>query len=210
MTRRLFHPVQIFVFLAMCVLLVGCKTGPTDPRETFAIGVSEETVTLPLNIQPAGELLSPADRSGFERFVADYHMRGRQPVTVRLPAGDEVAARVRRALIGAGIRAREITVVSSAQAGGAAVLSYVASVAKVPDCGHWGSGSSLNWTNRSQSNYGCATQRNLGLTVANPEDLRKSDPMNSMDGTSGAVIIRSKRAGAAAGIGDGAAAGAAK
>ena len=184
LSRRL----SVVAALAAVALLPACEAkhpGPVDPAKTFATRVVDESVELPLQVRAEGELLAPADRIRLERFVADYHLRGRQPLVIRLAAGDPRVQRVRRALIKAGVRAREIAV--SPEAGSGVQLSFTASAAQAPECGHWGSRSSFTWTNRNHANFGCATQRNLGLTVANPADLERARPMS---GTTGDYVIK--------------------
>ncbi len=45
--------------------------------------------------------------------------------------------------------------------------------AHVPGCPDWASASSINPTNATSSNYGCATNSNLAAMVADPNDLIK-------------------------------------
>src|SRR3546814_10746706 len=47
--------------------------------------------------------------------------------------------------------------------------------AHVPGCPDWSSKSSLNPTNATSSNYGCATNSNLASLVADPNDLIKGN-----------------------------------
>jgi len=205
MKRRPFLRHLPFVtVIAAGVMLAACEAkhpGPTNPIKSFAPKVVDETVNLPIQVRGEGELLAPGDRIYFERFIADYHMRGRQPLVIRMAAGDARAQRVRRALIKAGVRAREIVVLPPVVAG--AQLSFMASAAQAPECGRWASRSSFNWTNRNQANFGCATQRNLGLTVSNPDDLERARPMSGITGHYGVRVITGEATGGGGDTGGG-------
>ncbi|MCP4395033.1 MAG: hypothetical protein GY804_12320 [Alphaproteobacteria bacterium] len=58
------------------------------------------------------------------------------------------------------------------------VLRFLAYKAKLPKCGAYEAQYNPNKINQPSSNFGCATQRNIGLMASNPKDLikmRKSD-----------------------------------
>lgn len=59
------------------------------------------------------------------------------------------------------------------------VIRFMAYKANVPECGSWESQNNPNRINQPSENFGCATQRNIGLMVANPKDLIK---MRTPDG----------------------------
>jgi pilus assembly protein CpaD len=50
-------------------------------------------------------------------------------------------------------------------------ISYLQYVAAPPDCPDWSENISRDPQNMPWTNMGCATQRNLAVSVANPEDL---------------------------------------
>jgi len=186
--------------------LAGCESPsqPTDFRDAFPIAVEKETVSTSITVEAEFSDLSPSDRSLLSRFAQAYHMRGEGYVAIQaseLDGGEDAAlARieaVRGFLAGAGIRNREIAVLPAGSniTGNAVVLSFTANAAEVPECGDWSTESSFRWSNRRHSNFGCSYQRNLGLTVANPSDLKTNQPVSGADGHIGARVIRSHRVG---------------
>ena len=161
--------------LLLALALVACEAPKraVDYRDANPNVVGKETHLLTIRVPPSGVALADRDAGGLERFLRVYLERGQGPVMAETPAVSGL--RVRELLIGAGLRSPEI-VIRSADTGASsqgAVLTFVANTVKVPECEDWSSKSTYNWTNRRHSNFGCATQRNIGLTVANPGDLAK-------------------------------------
>lgn len=64
-----------------------------------------------------------------------------------------------------------------------------------PDCPDWTKPSGSDWTNQQSSNLGCANVTNLGLMLADPGDLVRSQPMTHGDGQRGALQVQKYRAG---------------
>lgn len=192
--------------LVIAVGLGACEapSNVSDPRQNFPIQVIQETVYMAISADANtwnGSLLGPADQPIFSQFIYDYHLRSSSPLGITVNSigvnDADVAARVQivRALLrGAGVRASEILVLPGAtDNGAAATLSYTASFAIVPECEDWSSGTSFNWANNQHSNFGCATQRNLGLMVANPADLYSSQTMSNFDGERSNPIVHTYR-----------------
>lgn len=200
--------------------ITGCDavTRPSDYREAHPLKVSQVAQELVLATRVEFAPLTSGERARFERFVVDYHARAAGPMTIQLDRrsaaqGDAKArvAALRKLLVRAGISTGEINVLplgTTKTQAGAAVLSFQANQATLPECGKWDSNPTFNWSNRSQANFGCSTQRNLGLTVADPGDLNKAATMSGSDADRGERILNTYRTGATAG-GDAAAGGAA-
>ncbi len=51
-----------------------------------------------------------------------------------------------------------------------------------PACPDWSRRSGLDFANQPHSNFGCATETNLGMMIANPKDLIKGRKLGSADG----------------------------
>ena len=64
-----------------------------------------------------------------------------------------------------------------------------------PNCPDLSSPSSANPGNLNDSNFGCSTNRNLGLMLANPGDLLRGRPLGPADGQALSRSIRKYRAG---------------
>lgn len=65
--------------------------------------------------------------------------------------------------------------------------------AHVPGCPDWASKSSLNPTNATSSNYGCATNSNLAAMVADPNDLIKGSSDTGYDPSTATRAIKTYR-----------------
>ncbi len=51
-----------------------------------------------------------------------------------------------------------------------------------PACPDWSRRSGLDFANQPHSNFGCATETNLGMMIANPKDLIRGRKLGSADG----------------------------
>lgn len=65
----------------------------------------------------------------------------------------------------------------------------------LPECGDHTRARLVDFHNMPTSNFGCATQRNLGAMVAQPRDLLGGSAMGPADGERQAATIRDYRAG---------------
>jgi pilus assembly protein CpaD len=66
--------------------------------------------------------------------------------------------------------------------------------ASVPGCPNWDSKSSINPTNATSSNYGCAVNSNLAAMVADPNDLIKGASDSGHDPSAATRAIQTYRA----------------
>ena len=193
-----------YLFPGLVILALSACQEPTRPaeyREAFPLPVSKETVALSVFAPSETRGLTGQDALDFERFVRDYHNRGRQALTIRASAGKrgrDGAQRLNGLLLKAGVLERDITLIG-AGSGNIVTLSFNAFKVKVHECGKFTTKTSPNWTNRRHSNYGCATRRNLGLMVRDPGDLDRAQTESPGDGPRAAGTISGYRAGATAG-----------
>ncbi len=161
-----------------------------DYRETHPLIVVKERLSLSINVPGGDGALSAEDADGLRRFVGDYLDRGQGRMVVEVD--DARVRRLHGLLRAAGLRSREIAIrqgSGGATDAGLAVLSFVASAVKVPDCGDWSSSVGLNWSNRIHTNFGCSIQRNIGLMVVNPADLSGPATMSYRDAPHSNTII---------------------
>ncbi len=194
-----------FICLAVTgFLLSACEApkGESDFRANHPIVVVQENVAISFVDLDRTQELSGDETAYFERFMSNYHLRGQGPVVIQASETDgyEVLKdsrikAMRELLLAAGVSKNMIKVLPfNAENGADITLSFIANTVKVPDCGNWESSSSFNWSNRRQSNFGCAIQRNLGLTIANPGDLNQPNTLVPGDGEKSAGTIDTFRA----------------
>jgi len=202
--------VSLLIFMVAGLAACEAPDRKEDYREAYAIGVEDENVSLAIRDSIESGPLSAQTKAGFNRFVREYHLRAKGPLALEIPANGmskEIRVlrinRLKEILGEAGINSSVINVLPTAQRidnGAVAVISFSASAAKVPECGNWSSDPRgvQNWSNRRHSNFGCATQRNIGLTVANPANLKTQETMTGAEGDRGTSAIEGYRTPAAA------------
>lgn len=163
-----FGAASIVIVLAACA---PPSTAP-EPAQTHVIRPQLETfrVTVPLSRATTAQPL-PA------QFVEEYYRRGRGPMTIVLPsaadnratdAGQRMAGWLKERLIPASVG----RAVSAEDVGDASVeVFFKAYVAVVPECGDWRGTAGHNPDNLPHTDFGCATQRNIGMMLSDPGEL---------------------------------------
>ncbi|MDH5188537.1 MAG: CpaD family pilus assembly protein [Rhodospirillaceae bacterium] len=184
---------------AVAASLAGCaetKVSETgNVNETYPIQVTREQVSITISLPENGTALNREDGRRFKMFLRDYVQRGRTHITVE-SVSQEHAENV---LSANGIMPGEMIFISdSATPAPNAILSFTANAAIVPECGlDWSDNTSFNPSNLPYDNYGCATRRNMGLTVTDPGDLIESQPISGGSAPRSDAAIRTYSAPAA-------------
>ncbi len=177
---------------SVAVLLAACKHGDdgsrvagwslVDASQQHPILVSQKPSTLSLNISRGSYGLSPAQRADVLDFATRYRVSdtGNSRMVIEAPSGirNEVAAmqavhQVRAILADLGYGDAAVSVQPyQADNGPTPVrVSYMRYVAEAPECGIWPTNLAHDPGNVPYANFGCATQRNFAMQVANPADL---------------------------------------
>jgi pilus assembly protein CpaD len=189
--------------LSGCVVPVPPPTA--TPQQIHPITVEREVVSLPITLRPGRETLPVGDVERLDLFVARFRDEARGPLNITLGrrgaqggdpyvAADRIVAHLRRG----GVRPGDIRVglQEGGRAGqGVAVVSYQRFRARPPSCGKWWTDLSFNPTNTKQPNFGCATQRYLGLLVADPGEFLSQRRRAASDTERRSLVIRNYRLG---------------
>jgi len=198
---------HIAALLAL-VALAGCvsdderQLADVDYRARYPIGVTSEVVEV---VFPGGSpSLQAADAALLDQFVATYLDRGQKPIVILLggsgAAKREFAVALQEAAIDHGLARSEVIVgVDPVQPEEIVTASFVSYTAVVPECGYWLEDSAQNFENANSLNFGCATQHNLGMMLADPSDLVAPSPFDPRDGPRTAMVIDLYRRGLATG-----------
>ncbi|MGQ0663783.1 MAG: CpaD family pilus assembly protein [Pseudomonadota bacterium] len=186
-------------------LLAACATPPQDYRTAYPIHVEKHTVALPLDFS-AGR--NPLEGQGADRFaalVAAYLDRSSGKLVVALPrsGGTDTEAFNRARLIedqatalGVPLSAIELRLSDADPAGrNVVVLRFDRYTAQLPTCGDWSAPTHRDPYNMVHANFGCATQRNIGLMVADPADLIRQRQAGTHDVLRSTVVLGKYRAG---------------
>ena len=191
--------IKLTALLISGAVLSACAApkGTAEYQSVHKIEVIQKNRTLSF----ADPALTGPEQAQLNAFISTYHLQGQGPVTVQASdnGGDQALRTsridaIRELLQSAGVSNKQIrTLPFDAEKNAAVTLSYISNTVKAPKCGNWEKGSGYNWSNQRHDNFGCATQRNLGLTIANPGDLIAAPPMDTSDGEKSAGVIDTYR-----------------
>jgi pilus assembly protein CpaD len=175
--------------------LVGCRPGDEEPgvhvaswamidaRQRHPIVVTDEPANLTLRVSAGSSGLTPAQRAQAIHFFRTYRGTGSDAgrLAISVPSGspNEVASvralgDLRTIVRDAGIDEASVNVrpYSGGRDASAPIkIAYARFVAEAPECGHWPDNLAHDRKNLPYANFGCATQRNLAVQIANPADL---------------------------------------
>jgi pilus assembly protein CpaD len=180
-----------YVILAALIFVAGCDSYYVgDYRERFPIIVQRDAPVLLVSFLPNRAELAAEEARRVDAFLADYVARNSGPLrltaqrvgTADRLALDRLAALESRALA-AGIpkASIELGLGDTGSRTADAVATFERFTAQVPECGDWTKSTSDDWTNSPSSNFGCATQRYVGLMAADPQDLLRARALGSHD-----------------------------
>lgn len=180
-------------FAAMVV--AGCQTDrivtgtvPADYRDRHPIQINEGIRSVQLFIGSGRTGLTPEQRALAGGFASQWRRYGSGPLTIELPANvaNEVSSsrtvqELKSLLASSGVPPRAIQIATYQSQGPSNVapvrLAFPAVSAQVASRCHAGTESLApdatfeSTQNYPMRNFGCATQHNLAVQVANPEDL---------------------------------------
>lgn len=194
--RRLHRLVGVgsLAALAAALALGGCRDHEarldpvaaatlSDPAQRHPIGFSGRTEALYVEVAQDGLGLSDNQTTDVYRFIDRYKTEANGRLRVSAPASVKGHMATSRSLRDiddvvdrSGIPHDAVERVRSRgpdRYGPAVRLSFERSIAVAPPCGSWPE--DLGRVDRERlpyENFGCATQRNLALTVANARDLQ--------------------------------------
>lgn len=156
-----------------------------EPAKRHPIGYAPRTEALLVEVPPSGDL-SANQQADVVRFVDRYKKEGTGRLQISAPRGAAAhlnstrsVKQVQGILAEAGIDPDAIDVTrhsGAGQLGPAVKLAYEKPVAVPPQCGDWATNLGENRERLPYNNFGCATQRNFALTVANARDIQVPQP----------------------------------
>jgi pilus assembly protein CpaD len=153
-----------------------------DASQRHPIIVSQEPQTMQLRIAASAGGLTPRQRADVIEFADRSRASdaGNSRMVIQAPGGgeNEIAAmhavgEIRQILGDIGFADSSIAVEAyHAESRDAPVrVSYLRYVAEAPVCGYWPTNLAEQRDNANYPNFGCASQHNLAVSVANPADL---------------------------------------
>ncbi len=188
----------IFLIVAACSV----PGGVADYRESYPLKVDMIKFAVDVRLGAQTTSLSDADSARLARLVREYIRRGRGPIEIATAESDDTAdaaaaERMKEFVVREGARPQEIALRrgDSSIAAETVVVSFQGYEVAVPKCGDWSGTAGFNPSNLPHSNFGCSYQRNIGVMLADPGDLNRSDAMGSADAPRSDDIIRKFRVG---------------
>lgn len=169
---------------------------PHDYRERHPIVLSESPRTI--EIYASGRQLDRRQYDDLAAFAAEYRQHGRSQIIAEVPShsgrggqGHHGLHAVRQALASHGVASSLVSVRGYPAADHTVAAPIRLSFAKLQarvasECGQWpedlgASSYRFSASNRSHYNFGCATQNNLAVFVADPIDLERGRPEGRID-----------------------------
>lgn len=161
--------------LAPALMLSACATGGTDHAgvESIHQPVVARADYL-LDLRTAGDGLSTGERQRLSGWLAGLRLGYGDRVSIDDPASEGRRAReaVAAAVAGYGLLIADQAPVTPAPVAPGTIRVVVSRMtARVPGCPDWSFDPSVDFAQRTGSNYGCANAVNLAAMVANPSDL---------------------------------------
>ena len=154
----------------------------SEPTKRHAIGYMGHTEALFVEIPAGGAGLSQSQQVDVWRFVDRYKKEGSGRLRIAAPgsAGGHLASSrsvrdVEKIVREAGIDPDAVQIArqhGGSKYGPSVRLAYERPVAVPPECRNWSSDLGENRERLPYNDFGCTTQRNLALTVANSRDLQ--------------------------------------
>jgi pilus assembly protein CpaD len=180
--------IAIAAMLSASLGLSGCRLDDYtaaelgNPVKRHPIGFGSHAEALYVEVAPSGGGLSSNQHADVWRFIDRYKKESNGSLKISAPgsaaghlATTHSVRQVEEIVRDAGIDPGAIEIVRhqrSSRLGPAVKLAYDRPVAAAPTCADWHTDLGENRERLPYNDFGCSTQRNLALTVANARDLQ--------------------------------------
>jgi pilus assembly protein CpaD len=185
--RRTTLLAALAVIVAGCAQTVADWTPAATPNELQVRWVTHEHS---ISFNSPANLLTNREARSLDRFLSDIDLRPSDRLFVDVgPQSGEVVADSRVGVINEQLshyvpNARALAITGEKGSAGNIRLIVGRYVVLPPNCPNLSRPSSSNPGNFNDSNFGCSTQRNLGLMLADPGDLLRGRTLGPADGRS--------------------------
>lgn len=153
-----------------------------DPDKRHPIAFTRRTEALYVEVAQTGDGLSPNQQADVWRFLERYKSESAGPLRISAPGSVKGHMSVSRSVRHVEAMVADAGIPRSAveerrhhgasELGQAVKLAYERPVAMAPECGSWPEDLGENRERLPNENFGCASQRNLAMMVANARDLK--------------------------------------
>ena len=189
---------------ALAVIIAGCAQTVADwtPAATpNDIQVKWVTHEHSISFNSPTNLLTNQEARSLDRFLNEIDIRPSDRLFVDVgPQSGDVVSDARIGVINQQLRhfvpgAQAVAITGEKGTDRNIRLIVGRYVVLPPNCPNFSRPTATNPGNVSDSNFGCSTQRNLGLMLANPGDLVRGRTLGPADGQALSRSIRAYRAG---------------
>jgi pilus assembly protein CpaD len=191
------HPAPIACLLAV-LLAAACSTPSDEAAFNAPVAASDAPLTHAVRFAPGTDKFSPAEGASLAQFLRKSGAHRGDTVTVAGggdPIGEARRGRVTDALRRMGLAARPDETAVAAGRDSVVVVMDGVTVPPTADCPRWGPLGGADPTNAPPRNFGCATDANLYLMVADPADLVAGREPGAVDAEPGMRAVRFYREG---------------
>lgn len=168
--------------LPLLLALAACQPGVAEYTKTeasAAVRVDSASSQFAVRFIAGTDRLAPGEAARLRQFALDGHIRPTDRIEIAA-AGDARLAALREAAVSRELLGYDI--VAEVHPLYAVPTNYATVIVErhlvtLPACPNWSRQPYSDFTNQPSSNFGCATETNLGLLVASPSDLASGRPL---------------------------------
>ncbi|MBI3453043.1 MAG: hypothetical protein HY057_09525 [Rhodospirillales bacterium] len=209
--RRPCPRLHVLAIGAVALLLAACSATPkASPGDAKANQVERVIYVHHVRFVPGTVDLAPGE---LPRLEARLRNVGREPsgrqhvIAARAGVAAPLAER-RAALLSAYLARQGAPIVAVDETAAAlppdliadpatATVLFARYIVTAPECPDWRKPGAADFNNRPSSNFGCASEANFGLMIADPADLVRGRDMGPADGEAAVLGIQRYRKGEA-------------
>jgi len=183
-TNRSLVAPALLMALALVVGACAPVTSYTDAEAPKRLKLDSTTTQLDVRFAPGTAVLAAADAYHLRQVAAAGGISPSDRVTIAAAGGPNLAtqrvASVASVLLHYGVLVNAASLADVPP--NHAIIEVGRTLVTLPACPNWSKPSSGDFGNQPSSNFGCATETNLGMMVANPSDLASGLPVGPSDG----------------------------
>ncbi|KTE02132.1 MAG: CpaD family pilus assembly protein [Sphingopyxis sp.] len=190
--------IATWTILALATSLAGCTGAAVSNRSLDSVHQPVvRNAIYQFDVAASNGELPPSEQGRLQGWLDSMGVRYGDRVAIEDPsaygAGSALAT-VRSMVERRGLLlSRDVPVTTGAVPQDHLRVVVTRATASVPGCPNWESKSSINPTNSTSSNYGCAVNSNLASMVADPNDLIKGASNTGSDPTAATRAIQTYR-----------------
>jgi pilus assembly protein CpaD len=186
------HRNRFILAFALTIFVGACApvTTYTDAEAPKRLKLDSATTQVNLHFAPGSAALSSGETARLRQLAASGRIDPSDRVTIAANGAPHLAqaraGAVAAALSGYGIV--PVTTYGDAPPNGA-VIAITRTLVTTPPCPNWSKPSYSDFGNQPSSNFGCATETNLGMMIAHPTDLASGLPVSGTPGQPASAAI---------------------